>query len=160
MDFSGLYELIERFHRTNQLPAFLIGVLVSVFVGILGLRFLRLRIVGSGVNSVLGRMERQNAKLVSEKDLLRNQLQHAQKDADADRLRIGELTGRLEAHAEKSMELASECERLKEAMVRIEHERQQLTERNRKTRRLVVKLRTKLAGVEISDGRIWEVRRR
>jgi hypothetical protein len=32
MDFSGLYELLERFHRTNQLPAFLIGF-VAALVG-------------------------------------------------------------------------------------------------------------------------------
>ena len=25
MDLSGLYELLERFHRTNQLPAFVLG---------------------------------------------------------------------------------------------------------------------------------------
>ena len=33
MDFAGLYELLERFHRSNQLPAFLIGMLAAPLAG-------------------------------------------------------------------------------------------------------------------------------
>jgi cellulose biosynthesis protein BcsQ len=156
MDVSGLYELIERLYRTDHFPAFLTGMVVSLLFGLLAMRLLRLRLVGSGVNSELGRLERKNEALASEGDHLRRELQHAQKDAEADRFRIGELSGQLKSQVDNGTDLTSECERLKEELTAIDSERQQLIERNLRARRLVVKLTKKLEGAELSDGRIWE----
>jgi cellulose biosynthesis protein BcsQ len=154
MDFSGLYELLERFHRTNQLPAFLFGMLAAPLVGFSVLRLMRFRIVGSGE---IGRLEKKNASLAVENDRLRKELQHSQKGADADRLRIGELTGRLYGQTETSADLTAECERLKDELVVIEQDRQQISHRNRKAQRRIVNLAKKLESVEVSDGHIWEV---
>jgi len=76
MDPSSLYELIERFHRTNQLPAFLVGIAVCLVVSLFVLRRLRVRIGGfTGLSEKIDRLERRIEGLSSENDLLQDELQ-------------------------------------------------------------------------------------
>ena len=117
MDLSSLYELIERFHRSNQLPVFLTGIVVAILLTFFVLRVLRLRIGGpSGLTNEIDRLERRNAELVTENDRLRNNLRHAENDIDAAKTRISELTGHLNAKTQLLTDLTAECEHLKEEM--------------------------------------------
>jgi cellulose biosynthesis protein BcsQ len=158
LDFSSLYELVERFHRTNQLPAFLVGVLVSIPLGILALRLMRAKMGASSVfMEKIERLENQIDGLRSEKEQLRNELSHAKEDATARGTLIGELKGRSADQTQKITDLTAVCEGLKEELSELEREKNELAKRCQKARGRALKLSEKLQSVEVSNGRIWEV---
>ena len=158
MELSRLYELIERFHRTNQLPAFLIGIVTAVAVGFAILKFFRLRILTVAArDGEIRRLEKQVAELEAEAKSSRKDLVHTEKHSEALKTRISELTGRLKAQVELASALSKEREQLKSQRRNHEYEKQNLLERNSKKRRLIAKLNEKLAAVAVSNGRIWEV---
>jgi cellulose biosynthesis protein BcsQ len=158
MDLSSLYELIERFHRTNQLPVFLLGIVVTLLFGFFAMRLMRLRIVSvTGSKSAVNRLERRIEALSSDKDHLNDKLNYAEKDADAARARIGELKSHLEAKTQTITELTTDCERLKDEMMVMGQGAQLLAERNSKLRRSAAKLSANLETIKVSNGRIWEI---
>ncbi len=158
MELSRLYELIERFHRTNQLPAFLIGIVAAVAVGFAILKIFRLRILTVAArDGEIRRLEKQVAELEAELKSSRKDLVHTEKHSEALKTRISELTGRLKAQVDLTSALKTECEQLKSARRNHELEKQNLVERNSKKRRLIAKLNEKLQAVAVSNGRIWEV---
>src|ERR1035438_4536391 len=114
MDLRGLYELLERFHRSNQLPAFLIGIVATVVVAYFILRMFRLRLLSdSGRDREIVALEKQVAELGAERSRSRKDLVHTEKHADALKTRISELTGRLKAQVDRTSALSAECEQLK-----------------------------------------------
>ena len=109
MDLSGLYELLERFHRSNQLPAFLIG-----FVAALGSRLLRSAVlsVADSQRSRLGTARSGHSKsestsLTAENKQLQNDLRHTEKHAEVIKTRLSELSGRLKAQTEITSDLSA-----------------------------------------------------
>ena len=158
MDLRGLYELLERFQRSNQLPAFLIGVVVALVIAYFILRMFRLRVFNdAGRDREIRGLEKQVYELEAETKGLRKDLLHTEKHADALKTRIFELTGGLKAQLATTSDLRAECERFKERQRTREYEKRKLFEVIKKTRRLATKLNEKLAAIAVSNGRIWEV---
>ena len=158
MDLSGLYELLERFHRTNQLPAFLMGFVGALVVAYGVLRFFRLRILSvRGRDSETKALEVRVTELTSENKQLQRDLRHTEKHADVIKARLSDLSGRQNARNEISADLSGQCERLKDQLVSEDHYRRRLLEAYRKSRRVVARLNEKLETIAVSDGRIWEV---
>ena len=165
MNLSGLYELLERFHRSNQLPAFLIGFLAALGGAYFVLRFFHLRIL-----SVRGRdgeqraLEKRVDDLSGENKQLQKDLRHTEKHAEVIKgSEFPSLSGRLRAQAEISAgaHFQSARQQLKERMLLKEnHERRRLLDAYRKSRRLVTSLNDQLETIAVCDGRIWEARRR
>ncbi len=154
MDFSSLYELVERFHRTNQLPAFLVGILISIPLGFLALRLMRFRIGPPILVERIERLEREIDAARLEKDRLRSELNHAEKDADATKILIGELSGRRDSQAHTIKDLSVACERLKEDLAEVEQQKVQFYERFQRARRRALRLSAKLQSVEVSSGKV------
>ena len=157
MDLSGLYELLERFHRSNQLPAFLIGAVAALAGAYAVLRWCRLRIFSDAardgeINSLL----KQVNTLTAEKNQCLAEQRHIEKHADALKARLFELSGREQAQADAIKELSAERERIQQKLQRSDQERQRLFERNQKRKRIVARLNAMLEKIAVSDGRIWE----
>ena len=120
MDLSGLYELIERFHRSNQLPAFLLGIVAAI-----GGALLRPAAVPAedsqrlaSRDAELRALEKQVSGLKTPKTTsCRRELHHVEKHADALKARLFELTGRLQGQTDVAKDLSAECERLKEKLL-------------------------------------------
>jgi chromosome partitioning protein len=157
MDFTGLYELIERFHRSNQLPAFLFGVLAALGITFLILWKFRLRIQsgGSGDREVRS-LEKQVSDLSAENKRFSSDLDHYQKHADVLKARLFEVTGGLQAQKNVTAVLSAECERLKEKLLKKRHDQRHLFERQQLAKRVISELKNKLKAIALSDGRIWE----
>ncbi len=119
MDLSGLYELLERFHRSNQLPAFLIGAVAALAGAYAVLRWCRLRIFSDAardgeINSLL----KQVNTLTAEKNQCLAEQRHIEKHADALKARLFELTGREQVQADAIKELSAERERIQQKLRR------------------------------------------
>ena len=79
MDFSSLYELLERFHRTNQLPVFLLGIVVALPLGFFIMRLLRLKLVGANDSkSIVSHLKRSIDSLTSDNSHLNDKLNRLQ----------------------------------------------------------------------------------
>jgi cellulose biosynthesis protein BcsQ len=157
MDFPGLYELMERFHRSNQLPAFLIGVVVTVLVGLFVVRLLRFKFGPSSSLEKIDRLERRIESLTSEKEHLLDEQRHANADAATAKVRNGELTGHLQSKNDTIAALTTECERLKADALAVHLTMQARSQRYRKARRLIEKLKSRLESIEAFTGRAWEI---
>ena len=158
MDLSGLYELLERFHQSNQLPAFLIGFVAALLGAYFVLRLLRLRITSIAARDrEISVLEKHVDKLTAENEQLRNDLRHTEKHSEVIKTRASELAGSLKAQTGISTDLSAECERLKERLLKEDHERRRSIEANRESRRLVESLNKQLEAIADSDGKIWQV---
>ncbi len=157
MNFSGLYELIERFHRSNQLPAFVFGVLSALAITFLFLWKFRLRIRSSGSpEGEIRALEKQVADLSAENKRYRGDLDHYQKHADVLKSRLFELTGGLQGQKNVTAVLSAECERLKQKLLKKRQVQQYLSDRHQLAKRVITELKSKLKAIALSDGRIWE----
>jgi cellulose biosynthesis protein BcsQ len=157
MDLSGLYELIERFHRSNQLPAFLIGAVAALAGAYFLLKYSRLRILSDAARDgeIKGLLKDVNS-LTAEKNQWRNELNHVEKHAEALRTRLFELIGRQQAQAAALKVISADRERLREKLLKREQERKDLLDRYQKVKRFASKLNSQLDRIAVSDGRIWE----
>jgi cellulose biosynthesis protein BcsQ len=157
MDFTRLYELIERFHRSNQLPAFVFGFLAALAITFLFLWKFRLRNSSSGAGDrEIRALEKQVAELTAENKQNRSDLDHFQKHADALKARLFELTGGVQAQKSVTAVLAAECERLKAKLLTKRHDYQLLFGRHQLAKRVIAELKNRLKAIALSDGRIWE----
>ena len=157
MDPSRLYELIERFHRSNQLPAFVMGVLATLAIGFFLWRRLPLRILSDAARDAeLRRLEKQVDGLTAENDRYRSELRHVEKHAEALKVRLFELSGRFQGQTDASKELTTEREQLKDKLQKYDQQRRNLFDRYQKAKRFASRLNEKLDKIAVTDGRIWE----
>jgi hypothetical protein len=155
MDFAGLYELIERFHRSNQLPAFVFGVLSALAITFLFLWKFRLRIRSSGSpEGEIRALEKQVADLSVENKQHRSDLDHYQKHADALKARLFELTGGLQAQKTVTAALSAECARLKAKVLKKRQAQEYLLGRHQLAKRIIAELKTKLKAITASSGMV------
>jgi cellulose biosynthesis protein BcsQ len=158
VELSGLYELLERFNRTNQLPAFLVGVVTTILVGLLASRVLRLRIgPAARLYDTIDRLHEEIKTLGMEKDRIQTALHHAEKSAEAARSLSNELKGRVENSDRTIAALKGDCERWKDKAVDIAAKAQALWQRYAKMWRLNENMQVQLDVVAKGNGRIWEV---
>ncbi len=157
MNFTGLYELIERFHRSNQLPAFVFGALSALAITFLFLWKFRLRIRSSGSpEGEIRALEKQVADLSAENKRHRSDLDHYQKHADVLKSRLFELTGGLQGQKNVTAVLSAECEHLKQKLLKKRQDQKYLSDRHQLAKRIIVELKSKLKAITLSNGRIWE----
>ena len=158
MELTGLYELLERFHRSNQLPAFLIGFISALALAFFVLRWFRRRLLNvRGGSGELKALEKRVNELNCENKQLQKDLRHTEKHAEVIKVRISELSGLYKAQKEISSSLSVACERQKERVIKENQERRRLLEAYRKSRRQVASLDDQLHRIAVCDGRIWEV---
>jgi cellulose biosynthesis protein BcsQ len=161
MDYPGLYELLERFHRSNQLPAFLIGALagvaVTVLIGSLVVRVLRFKIGGTtGLHARVDRLQEKLDTLKAERDRIQSNLRRSEHNMDAARTRIGELTGHVKSRNRTIATLTAEFERFRQNALNVERKAHRLAERYLKVRRLLDEHRARLTSLEVFTAREWE----
>jgi cellulose biosynthesis protein BcsQ len=157
VELSTLYELLERFNRTNQLPAFLVGVVTTIIVGVFASRVLRLRIgPAARLYDTIDRLHEEIKALNIEKDRVQSALHHAQKSAEVARSLSNELKGRVESSEATIAALNGACERWKDKAMEIAAKARALWERHAKMRRLNENMRVQLDVVAKGNGRIWE----
>jgi cellulose biosynthesis protein BcsQ len=158
MNVSGLYDLLERFHRSNQLPAFLIGIVAALIGAYFTLKMLRLRILSIPTRDAeIRSLEKNVNALTAENNQYRRDLHHIERHADVLKTRLFELTGRLQAQINVATKLSALCEQLRKRLLKSEQARQQLLDRHQRAKRVVGNLNAKLETIAVCDGRIWEV---
>ena len=157
MDLSRLYELIERFHRSNQLPAFLIGAVAALVGGFLVLKYSRLRILSdAGRDAEIKGLLKDVNRLTAEKEQWRNELNHVEKHSEALKTRLLELIGRQQAQTEALRDLTAECEQLKGKLRKYDQQRRYLFDRLQKLKRVAGTLKAIFERIKAGNGRIWE----
>jgi cellulose biosynthesis protein BcsQ len=161
MDYPGIYELLVRFHRSNQLPVFLIGALagvaVTVLIGSLVVRALRFKIGGTtGLHGKIDQLEAKIDALNSEKERALNNLRRSEHNMDMARGKIGELTGRVKRRNHALAALKVECDGVKASALDREQQERRLAKHYLKARRLIDDLRARLAALESFSAREWE----
>lgn len=146
-DITRLHELIERFARNNQLPAFLTGGIVAILVSLGSWQLLaKLRPSKRDQIDELGR----------ENDDLKNRLGAAVRERELLQQRNDELGGQRTALKGQAAEMSESCERLKT-------ENFDLTGRLKKERRLHRDAEARAAGLDAqlrglldADLKIWD----
>ncbi len=157
VELSSLYELLERFNRTNQLPAFLVGVVTTVIVGVSVSRVLRLRIgPAARLYEKIDSLHEEIKTLNLEKDRIQSALHHAEKSAEAARSLSNELKGRIESSEATIAALNGACERWKDKAMEIAAKARALWDRHAKMRRLNENMQVQLDVVAKGNGRVWE----
>ncbi len=157
MDLHGLYELIERFHRSNQLPAFLIGAVAALVGAFLVLKYSRLRILSdAGRDAEIKGLLKDINRLTAEKQQHRNELSHVEKHADALKTRLFELIGRQQAQTEALRDLTAECEQFKVKLRKYDQQRRYWHDRFQKMKRGAGTLKAIFERIKAGNGRIWE----
>jgi cellulose biosynthesis protein BcsQ len=157
MDLSGWYELLERFHRTNQLPAFVLGFVAALVLAYLILRYLPLRSLGVRArDGEIRALEKRIDDLTGENKQLERDLRHTEKHAEVVRTHTSETVGRLKAQTAIARALSARCEKLKERQLKEVDEKRRLLATYRKALRMIEGLTGQINRIEECDGRIWE----
>jgi cellulose biosynthesis protein BcsQ len=161
MDDPGLYALLQQFHRSNQLPVFVLGAVagvgIAVLIGSFVVRAFRFKI--GGTTSLRNRVDRLQEKadaLKSEKERLRNDLRRSEHNMDAARARIGELTGHVKSRNRRIATLTGEFDGFKAVTLSVQDRERRLIKHYLKARRLIEELQARLATLEEFTAREWE----